>query len=147
MGHYPAEPEGRKAHADYPLQLVPYEIINLASGWTPNPPHLKKTLFDHQLLKQDSFIDINPATADKLGLKQRDFVNVQTHAGSVRARVNLFEGAMPGVVYMPLGFGHTAYDEFCKDEGVNPNTIIRAGRDPLSGHPAWWATPVKLEKV
>ena len=89
----------------------------------------------------------NPETADKLGLKQRDFVNVRSHSGSVRARVNLFEGAMPGVVYMPLGFGHTAYDEFCRDKGVNPNSIVRAGRDPLSGQPAWWATPVKLEKV
>ncbi|MBW1787489.1 MAG: molybdopterin-dependent oxidoreductase [Deltaproteobacteria bacterium] len=146
VGHYP-EPEPEDGHADYPLQLVPYEIINLASGWTPNPPHLKKTLFDHQLLKDDSFIDINPETADKLGLKQRDFVNVRSHSGSVRVRVNLFEGAMPGVVYMPLGFGHTAYDEFCRDKGVNPNSIVRAGRDPLSGQPAWWATPVKLEKV
>ncbi|HIJ21141.1 MAG TPA: hypothetical protein HPP58_08850, partial [Deltaproteobacteria bacterium] len=60
---------------------------------------------------------------------------------------NLYEGAMPGFVYLPLGFGHTAYDEFLKGKGANPNDIIQAGKDPLSGHPVWWNTSVKLIKV
>jgi anaerobic selenocysteine-containing dehydrogenase len=146
MGHFP-EPETKKGHADYPLQLVPYEIINLASRWTPNPPHLKKTLFDHQLLKDDSFADIHPDTAAAFGLKQGDFAEVRTPSGSARVRINVFEGAMPDCVYMLLGFGHTAYDEFSKGKGVNPNSIILAGKDPLSGQPVWWNTPVKLVKA
>ncbi|MCP4667944.1 MAG: molybdopterin-dependent oxidoreductase, partial [Deltaproteobacteria bacterium] len=35
----------------YPLTMVPYEMINLASGWVPGPPFLNKTLFDDQLSK------------------------------------------------------------------------------------------------
>ncbi len=54
---------------------------------------------------------------------------------------------MPGIVYLPLGFGHTAYDEFLKGKGVNPNNIVQAGQDPISGYPVWWNTPVKLVKV
>ena len=54
---------------------------------------------------------------------------------------------MPGVVAMPRGLGHTAYDEFIHDKGANPNDIIHAGKDPLSGQPVWWATPVKIIKV
>jgi hypothetical protein len=54
---------------------------------------------------------------------------------------------MPGIVYLPLGFGHTAYDEFSRGKGVNPNDIIHVGQDPLSGHPVWWNTPVQLVKV
>jgi hypothetical protein len=48
---------------------------------------------------------------------------------------------------MPLGFGHTAYDEYQKDKGVNPNNIVKALNDPVSGYPLWWNTPVKLIKV
>jgi hypothetical protein len=54
---------------------------------------------------------------------------------------------MPDIVYLPLGLGHTAYDEFLRGKGVNPNDIILAGKDPLSGHATWWNTPVRLIKV
>ena len=52
--------------------------------------------------------------------------------------------AMPGVLYLPLGLGHTAYDEYQKDKGVNPCEIIEGGKDPLSGHGVWWNTRVKV---
>ena len=54
---------------------------------------------------------------------------------------------MPGRVYMPLGFGHTAYDEYQKGKGVNPNNIVKALNDPVSGYPLWWNTPVTLTKA
>ncbi|MFC1884311.1 molybdopterin-dependent oxidoreductase [Thermodesulfobacteriota bacterium] len=133
--------------AAYDLTLVPYEIINLSSGWLPNPPFLYKTLFDTQLRKEESFADINPKTAERLEVKQGDRVIIESPMGEVRVRANLFDGAMPDVVYLPLGFGHTAYDEFSRGKGENPNDIIYGGKDPLSGHPVWWNTPVKLIKA
>ena len=146
MGHY-AEvvPDGDRA--GYPLTMVPYEMMNLASGWIPNPPFLYKTLFEDQLLGDISFAAINPDTAAQYKLKQGDHVLVKSTAGEVKVGVNLYEGAMPGFVYLPLGFGHTAYDEYLKGKGANPNNIVQAGKDPLSGHPVWWNTPVKLIKV
>jgi anaerobic selenocysteine-containing dehydrogenase len=146
MPHY----EAIKSEADreaYPLLMVPYEMINLSSGWLPNPPFLYKTLFDHQLRKDESFAEINPKTASGYGLKEGDRVIVKSPVGKVQVRVSLFEGAMPGIVFLPLGFGHTAYDEFLRGKGVNPNDITHAGKDPLSGHPVWWNTPVQLIKV
>ncbi|UCF83658.1 MAG: molybdopterin-dependent oxidoreductase [Desulfobacteraceae bacterium] len=146
MPHY----EAIKSDADreaYPLLMVPYEMINLSSGWLPSPPFLYKTLFDHQLRKDESFGEINPKTAAEYGLKEGDRVIVKSPVGKVQVRVNLFGGAMPGIVYLPLGFGHTAYDEFLRGKGVNPNDLIHAEKDPLSGHPVWWNTPVQLIKV
>ena len=146
MGHYAAmAPQGDRS--EYPLTMVPYEMMNLASGWIPNPPYLYKTLFEDQLLKDISFATINPETAAQYKLKQGDHVMVKSPAGELTVGVNLYEGAMPGFVYLPLGFGHTAYDEFLKGKGANPNDIIQAGKDPLSGHPVWWNTSVKLIKV
>ena len=146
MPHYEPAPSDVD-RSEYPLVMMPYEMINLASGWIPNPPYLYKTLFDHQLRKDDSFAEINPKTASKYGFKDGDPAIIKSPTGSVRVRVNLFEGAMPGIVYLPLGFGHTAYDEFSVGKGINPNDIIHGGKDPLSGHPMWWNTPVQLIKV
>ncbi len=133
--------------SEYPLLMIPYEIINLSSTWVPNPPFLNKTLFDTQLNGNESFADINPETAAKYSLRQNDRVIVKSPAGEVRVLVNLFEGAMPDVIYILLGLGHRAYDEFQLGKGINPKDIINAGKDPLSGHPIWWNTPVKLIRV
>jgi anaerobic selenocysteine-containing dehydrogenase len=146
MPHY-EELKSGVDRSDYPLVMIPYEMINLASGWVPNPPFSNKTLFDDQLLKDESFAEINPKTALEYNLKQGDRVTIKSPAGQARVRVNIFEGAMPGIVYLPLGLGHTAYDEFLHGKGVNPNDIIRSGKDPLSGQAVWWNTPVKLIKV
>jgi anaerobic selenocysteine-containing dehydrogenase len=131
----------------YPLLMLPYPLVNLSSTWTPSPPHLKKNLFDHQLLKDESFADINPDTALEHNLRQGDRVIIESPEGKLSARVNLFEGAMPGVVYLPLGLGHSAYDAFMQDKGANPNKIVDAAKDPLSGHPIWWRTRVRITKA
>jgi len=146
MPHF-EESGGEADHAAYPLRMMPYEMINLAGGWIPNPPFANKTLFDNQLIKDESFAEINPKTAAQHDLKQGERVMVQSPTGRISVRVNLFEGAMPGIVYLPLGFGHTAYDEFLRGKGANPNEIVEAGKDPLSGHPIWWNTRVRITKV
>jgi anaerobic selenocysteine-containing dehydrogenase len=131
----------------FPLRMYPYELINLSSGWVPNPPYLNKTLFDDQLKKDQSFVDINPDTAEGYNLKQGDSVFIESPKGRIQALVNIFEGAMPGIVFMPLGLGHSAYDDFLRGKGANPNEIIYGGRDPLSGQTVWWNTPVRLVKA
>ena len=146
MPHYNPESSG-KVETGYPLLMVPYEIINLSSNWIPNPPFLNKTIFDNELRGNDSFVEINPATAAEYGLKEDDPVIIKSRTGEINVRVCLFDGAMPGIVYAPLGFGHTAYDEFLKGKGANPNDIIQAGKDSLSGQPVWWNTQVQLIKV
>ncbi|MFZ0449994.1 MAG: molybdopterin-dependent oxidoreductase [Desulfatiglandaceae bacterium] len=146
MPHY-EKPAVQEATEAYPLLLIPYEMINLASSWIPSPPFLEKTWFDNELRKNESFAEINPKTASEYRLTEGDRILIKSPSGEVRARLTLFEGAMPGIVYMPLGLGHTAYDEFLKGKGVNPNRIVHPGRDPLSGHPVWWNTPVRITKV
>ena len=146
MGHYEA-PKLGVDRSKYPLFMVPYEMINLTSGWIPSPPFLYKTIFATQLLKNESFVAMNPATAAKYKLHQGDRAVVKSPLGQLQVRVDLFEGAMPGRVYMPIGFGHTAYDEYQKGKGVNPNNIVKALNDPVSGYPLWWNTPVKLVKA
>ncbi len=145
MPHY--EPAVSSGHTKkYPLRMMPYELINLSSAGSPNPHFLNKTLFDHQLRKNESFAEFNPKTAAEYNLKEGDRIIIESARDKVQVKVHLFEGAMPGVVYLPLGLGHTAYDDFQRGKGVNPSEIIDGGKDPLSGQTVWWNTRVRLIK-
>ena len=131
----------------FPLVMVPYSLINLSSGWSPNPPFLNKTLYDDQLRADESFVEINPETAKRYHLSQGDRVVIESRKGSVHGRVNLFEGAMPGVIFMLSGLGHRGYDGYQYGKGENPNTLVGEEREVLSGNRVWWKTRVKISKA
>jgi len=132
---------------DYPLLLMTYELITLVNDGIGNPPFMTKILDDTLLKKNDVFVEINPKTAKQYGLGEGDYAEIQSIKGKVRVRVHLFEGAMPGIVNIPLGLGHTAYDEYLKGKGVNPNEIISVVKEPVSDLALGWGTGIKLVKV
>jgi len=146
MPHY-EKIKSKGEENEYPLRLLPVEFINLATGWIGNPPFLNKTLFDHQIKRDDLFVEVNPKTASRYGLTEGSKVMLQSSKGEVSVRIHLFDGAMPGVIFIPFGLGHTAYDTYLKGKGVNPNEIIDPVDDPLSGQPVWWNTRVKVIKA
>jgi anaerobic selenocysteine-containing dehydrogenase len=146
MPHY-EEIGSRADEEEYPLILFPIELINLASGWIPNPPFLNKTLFDHRLKGDDLFVEVNPKTASKYSLREGSKVLLRSPVGVVKVRIHLFDGAMPDVIFIPFGLGHKAYDRYIKGKGVNPHEIIDHVEDPVSGHPVWWNTRVKAIKI
>ncbi len=129
----------------YPLIMVPYEMINLSDSWVPSPPFLSKTWFDNQLRKKDMFVEINPETARRYGLREGDEIIIETPLAKATAKVTLFEGAMPGYIFVPRGFGHFAYDEFLKGKGINVNHLMNPQRDALSGLASWWTTPARIK--
>ena len=146
MPHY-EELKPRTDEKEYPLLLLPIELINLASGRIGNPPFLNKTLFDHQLRKDDLFVEVNPKTASTYGLQEGSKAVLKSRTGELTVRIHIFHGAMPGVVFIPVGLGHTAYDRYLKGKGVNPYEIIDPTEDPLSGQPVWWNTRVQMVKI
>jgi menaquinone reductase, molybdopterin-binding-like subunit len=143
-GYMPVKIEG---DSTYPLLLIPYETMRLASGYIADPPFLIKTVEDTILKHKDSFIEINPKTAQSNQLSEGDFVVLQTPRGQARVRVHLEEGIMPGVVALPRGLGHTAYDGYIAEKGINVNLLIGPVQDPVSGLDAAWGIRAKLSKA
>ncbi|NNL75533.1 MAG: molybdopterin oxidoreductase, partial [Desulfobacterales bacterium] len=70
-----------------------------------------------------------------------------TPKDSVKVRIYYFDGIMPGVVAIPRGLGHTAYDKFLADKGVNYNALCEAVEDPDTGLDAAWGIRAKLSKA
>jgi anaerobic selenocysteine-containing dehydrogenase len=133
--------------AAFPLLLIPYETLRLSSGYIASPPFLTKTVEDTILKRNDAFIEINPKTAQSNQMSEGDVAVLQTPRGQARVRVHLEEGIMPGVVALPRGLGHTAYDGYIANKGVNANQLIGPVQDPVSGLDAAWGIRAKLSKV
>ncbi|MFZ1984035.1 MAG: menaquinone reductase molybdopterin-binding-like subunit QrcB [Desulfatitalea sp.] len=132
---------------DYPLQLIPYDSIRLAGGQVGTPPFMLKTVEETVLKGQDGFAAINPETAASLGLGPGHKALLCTPVGNAAVRVHLDEGVMPGLVCMPRGLGHTAFDGFLAGKGVNVNQLIGPVEDPASGLDAAWGIRAKLTKA
>ena len=143
-GFVPVKIEG---DSTFPLLLVPYDTMRLSSGYIANPPFLTKTVEDTILKQNDCFIEINPKTAQSNQLSEGDVVVLQTPRGQARVRVHLEEGIMPGVVALPRGLGHTAYDGYIAGKGINVNRLIGPVQDPVSGLDAAWGIRAKLSKA
>jgi anaerobic selenocysteine-containing dehydrogenase len=128
----------------FPLVLIPYDSIRLASRYIGDTPFMIKTVSDKVLNGQDGFIDINPETAKKLGFADGRTALLKTPIGRAKVRINYDEGVMPGVVAMPRGLGHTAYDKFLANKGININRLMGVVEDPASGFDTAWGIRAKL---
>lgn len=130
----------------YPFHLNTYKLMTGAMGRGANQPHLQEIFGLHVNVKWDAWVEINPATAQSLGIAEGDEVWVESPVGKVKTRAKLYPGAMPQVVNMPFGQGHTAYGRWAQGRGVNPNDITVAATEPLAGLPLWFGTRVRVYK-
>jgi anaerobic selenocysteine-containing dehydrogenase len=115
------------------LTLVPVSQLKVGSAKMATVPFATITIREDELLGKDFFVQMNGATARKHGLAENDLVTLKSAAGSCTARVNVFEGVMTDVVVAPLGFGHTAWDDFSKGKGENVFTLLGATPEADTG--------------
>jgi anaerobic selenocysteine-containing dehydrogenase len=131
----------------YPLTLIPYDTMRLASGYIGSPPYMVKSLEDTILNGNDVLVEVNPATARKQGLSDGKYALLTTIKGSVKVKIRYFDGIMPGIIAIPRGLGHTAYDKFLAGKGVNYNRLNQSVEDPTTGFDAAWGIRAKLSKA
>jgi len=93
-----------------------------------------------------SWLEMNPGSAKKLGLQDRDMVWVQSPFGKVETKVRIVKGLRPDVVNMPFNQGHTAVGRFAKGRGVNGLDLLDPASEPLTGLAAFTNTRVKVSK-
>jgi anaerobic selenocysteine-containing dehydrogenase len=146
LPHYaPLVPSG--SDKDYPLLLVSFQMLSLANDYLANPPFMTKTLWDFVLKGNDLFAQLHPQTAKSLGMREGDKAVLKTSQGEVPVRVHLFPGARAGVVYVPQGLGHKAYDAYIQDKGINANNVVEVQMDPVTGLGTVWTTRAQLRRV
>lgn len=130
--------------AAFPLLLIPYDSLRVASGPIGDPPFMIKAVEDTVIKGKDGFVEINPRTAGELDLKEGAAARLTTPVGEARVRIHLSEGIKPGVIAMVRGLGHAAHDGFLAGKGVNVNELIGPVADPSSGLDVAWGIRAAL---
>jgi len=144
MPHY--EPPDERS-AGFDLLIMAEDMMLVGNDGKPTPPFLIKQLDETVLKKNDLYAQINPITAMYHNLAEGENVCLESPAGKIQVRLHLYEGVREGVILVPLGFGHSAFDKFLRGKGVNLKRLITAKRDAITGLPLWRTTPGKLTKA
>ncbi len=132
---------------DYPLTLYPYPSVVMSDGRGANLPWLQETPDPMTTVAWNTWVEINPATAHRLHLKNNDVVKIVSPQGEIEATVVEYPGIRPDVIAIPVGWGHEDYGRYAENRGSNPIDLLAPITDPESGALAWGATRVRIERT
>jgi anaerobic selenocysteine-containing dehydrogenase len=111
-----------------------------------NKPWLQEVPDPTTTVMWNSWVEINPKTAEKLGLHDDDVVRIVSPYGAVEVSVYLYPAIRPDVIAMPFGQGHTAYGRYAEERGVNPADLFGNVVND-AGDLAYAGLKVKIEKT
>ncbi len=129
---------------DFHLLAYPSPILGDGSG--ANNPWLQETPDPSTTVMWNSWVEINPKTAEDLGLENDDVVLITSPAGALEASVYIYPAIRPDTIAIPFGQGHTALGRYAQGRGINPAGLF-AMKFNESGDLAFAATKVRIEKT
>lgn len=126
--------------------LYPFLSPILGDGSGANKPWLQETPDPTTTVMWNSWVEINPKTADELGLQNDDVIRLKSAYGIIEAAVYRYPAIRPDVIAIPFGQGHTAYGRYAVGRGANPVNLLGL---QLNGSLdlAFAATKVSIEKT
>ena len=143
----PTEPELRDDEKEFPFYFLPYLSPLLYDGSLAHLPWMQETPDVISTAMWGSWVEINPQTAERLGIQLGDLVEVASHHGKVQAPAVISPGIAPEVIAMPVGQGHEDFTRYASQRGANPVAILAPLTEPETGSLAWAATRVKISRV
>ncbi|MFQ5663298.1 MAG: molybdopterin-dependent oxidoreductase [Terriglobia bacterium] len=143
LPHQPRRPD---PPPEFPLLLIPVEVLPLAGGNGADLPYLQQIAGSQVFEHWESWLEMNPHTARELGLANRDWVWVESPRGRARVRLRLYAGVRPGVVHLPLGYGRTEGSGWAR-RGLNPLSLIESEPEPLTGLRQTTRTYVRVYRI
>jgi len=133
--------------AAYPFHFLPYASTAFGDGSSAHLPWLQELPDPMVSAMWSSWIEINPKTAERLGVRQGDLVDVTSSQGTLRAPAFVSPSIAPDVVAMPVGQGHEHFTRYASGRGVNAVSIVAPMKDSVTGTLAWAATRVKIARA
>ncbi len=94
-----------------------------------------------------TWVEINNRTAEKLGVKMGDLLEVASQHGKLQAPALVTPAIAPDVIAMPIGQGHTNFTRYATGRGANPISILAPMKVEGTESLAWAATRVKISRV
>jgi anaerobic selenocysteine-containing dehydrogenase len=141
------EPKFDGAAQEYPFNFLPYASLQFGDGRHANLPWMQEMPDTISTAMWSTWLEINPQTAERMGIKQGDLLEVASQHGKLQAPALIAPGIAPDVVAMPVGQGHEHYGRYASHRGANPIKILAPETEPETGALAWASTRVKIARV
>jgi len=132
---------------EYPFYFMPFPSQMFYDGSLADLPWMQEAPDPMSSAMWGSWVEMNPETAGKLGIKQSDLIEVASQHGTLRAPAMIIPGIAPDVIAMPIGQGHENFTRFASHRGANPISIVAPMSVEGANALAWAATRVKVSRV
>ncbi len=124
--------------------LVVYPSVKFYEGRGANKPWLQEIPDPVTKVVWNSYVEIHPDAAERLGVRHGSVVELRSVGGSLKAPVVLNPSIQKETVAVPLGQGHEEYGRYAKGRGFNPLSILPVHVEPISGGFAWISSRVHI---
>ncbi|TAM79214.1 MAG: nitrate reductase [Acidobacteria bacterium] len=142
-----AEPQFDGDAGKYPFNFLPYASMQFGDGRHANLPWMQEMPDVITTAMWSTWVEINPQTAERMGIREGELVEVASQHGKLQAPALLAPGIAPDVVAMPVGQGHEDYGRYASNRGANPIKILAAQTEAETGALAWASTRVKIARL
>jgi len=132
---------------EYPFHFLPYPSSMFLDGSLSHLPWLQEMPDPLTSAMWSSWVEINPATAARLGIGQGDVVEIASTQGAIRTAAMLSPGIAPDVLAMPVGQGHRTFTRYASGRGENPVDLLAPIAEPATQELAWAATRVRVARI
>jgi anaerobic selenocysteine-containing dehydrogenase len=128
----------------YPYFLHLYTSSLLSDGRGANQPWLQGSPDPMTTMAWQTWVELHPDTAQKLGVKDGDIVRVTSPHGELEAPVYVYPAIRPDTVAIPTGQGHTDCGRYGRDRGTNPMSLVGTETDATGSSLAWATLRVQI---
>ncbi|MFN2146167.1 MAG: molybdopterin dinucleotide binding domain-containing protein, partial [Anaerolineales bacterium] len=125
--------------------LQPY-ISPILAEKGANKPWLQEIPDPNTTVMWNTWVEINPKTAEELGIHNDDVVKIISEFGEIEVSVYLYPAIRPDTLAVPYGQGHTAYGRYAEGRGANPLDLL-GDETNKAGDLLFGARRVRIEKT
>ena len=139
-------PQPEADATEYPYYLHLYMSDLLSDGRGASQTWLQGVPDPMTTIAWQTWVEINPQTAQQLGIRAGDVVKVTSPHGEVEAPVYIYPAIRPDTISLPLGQGHSDYGRYAEDRGSSALDLLNGQADTETGL-AWAGTRVKVTRT
>jgi anaerobic selenocysteine-containing dehydrogenase len=114
-----------------------------AHNWSGILPTVQETFGLQARAQWSSWVELNPAAAEALGVHEGDWVWVESPVGRLRAPARLYAGLWPNAVFVPAGLGH--HTLMAWGRGAPAAQVVGANANVLGGEHGAALGPVRVK--
>lgn len=141
------QPQFTGSANDYPYFLHLYLSDFLSDGRGANSQWLQGSPDPMTNISWQTWVEMHPDTATKLGVQNGDIVQVTSQYGSIEAPTFVYQGIRPDTIAIPIGQGHTDYGRNSRARGANPINLIGMNADASGSSLNWSTQRVQVAKT